>query len=286
MTRNSLDPSTLALWQATALCVGLVLLVVPLIALPVVTGQFLGPLLPVGSEVVSASTGIALSLATFLLAGPLLGIPPAAVFVRRPDRTTLPWVGFGCLLVTTVAAAALLAAGGTIDIAHGRGPAPLRTLLRAALVATWPAVLEELLMRGYLLGVVGRRWNWPAAVAVTSALFALLHHGHATGAPSLVLYVGATGVAGVLFALVTLSTGTVWNAVAMHAVWNTLFDPEILRFRAGGETAGAALVTVPSPTGSLWFGGDVVGVPNSPLAILVLAAGVGAVVGLDRRRAA
>ncbi|MFT4623168.1 MAG: sodium transport system permease protein [Myxococcota bacterium] len=89
------------------------------------------------------------------------------------------------------------------------------------LIALLPAVCEELLFRGALLGLLrdGLSTRW--AVLLTAVAFAFLH----LDVPRL----GSTFVLGVVLGLLTVRTGSLWPAIAAHAannatavLWSTL----------------------------------------------------------------
>lgn len=90
------------------------------------------------------------------------------------------------------------------------------------------ATVEEVLFRGYLLGVLfrsGRPW---AAVLAPSALFAVLHLpnlaacGEAILAPATLVPLADWYVSGMVFATMTVLSGRIWPAVAVHALHNVL----------------------------------------------------------------
>ena len=85
----------------------------------------------------------------------------------------------------------------------------------AALVA----LPEELLFRGLVQGEIrARTGSSPIAVAAGAALFALAHVAAGAGAPGLL-----TVFPGLLFGILRALSGSVWTAVAAHAVANTLW---------------------------------------------------------------
>ncbi|PRX91736.1 CPBP family intramembrane glutamic endopeptidase [Allonocardiopsis opalescens] len=125
----------------------------------------------------------------------------------------------------------------------------------AALLLVWIPVMylnrlimiaiEEILFRGWLLQTTAVRWGVPAAVAFSSAGFALFHfvnplsllfgtahHFHWALAANLLLW-------SVLAALLTLAGRSLWAAVALHAVplWFTTWG----------------LVSFESPLAVAWF---------------------------------
>ena len=89
-------------------------------------------------------------------------------------------------------------------------------------------VVEEILFRGVMLGILKKRWNTAVAVIVPSVLFAAMHitemEQFAVG-DCIRLLVTGTAV-GILFSLIAVRTGSVWNGAIVHIVWNI--------FMAGG----------------------------------------------------
>jgi hypothetical protein len=79
------------------------------------------------------------------------------------------------------------------------------------------ALLEELLMRGYILRVLRDAWGWGWAIGVTSVAFGLLHipnNGATVGAVVLVI------LAGVFLATVLYVTRSLYAAWMAHLAWN------------------------------------------------------------------
>jgi membrane protease YdiL (CAAX protease family) len=79
------------------------------------------------------------------------------------------------------------------------------------------ALFEELLVRGYPFVVLREAGGTFAAVALTSAVFGVLHlqNPGATAAS-----VTVVALAGVFLAAVLLATGSLWAAFAAHLAWN------------------------------------------------------------------
>ncbi|MGH9124939.1 MAG: CPBP family intramembrane glutamic endopeptidase [Acidimicrobiales bacterium] len=100
---------------------------------------------------------------------------------------------------------------------------------------------EELIFRGF--GIAYLRWLWPAApewalIAITAAAFGLAHLYQ--GPRGVVL----TGLVGAYFAWVVLSTGSLWPAIAIHA----LLDLRVLAVRNfDAEPSGASPPAPPPP---------------------------------------
>jgi uncharacterized protein len=93
------------------------------------------------------------------------------------------------------------------------GPA----LMDALVILAAPALMEELLARGYALGVIARRYGEVPAIAITSLGFGLLHLAN-PGASA--WSVGAVVIAGVFLAAVRLVTGSLAAAWLAHLAFN------------------------------------------------------------------
>jgi membrane protease YdiL (CAAX protease family) len=144
--------------------------------------------------------------------------------------------GFGSL-----ACVALLAMGcGGRSFVQGRPPAELlRHFFHAGLAALIVAILEELIFRGTLFGILRKAVNWPAAAAISSAVYAVLHfiqnselHGNVTwlsgfvvlgrmfqNGPPLAPAVLTLFVAGMILAVAYQRTGTLYFSMGLHAGW-------------------------------------------------------------------
>ncbi|MBG97737.1 hypothetical protein CL659_01275 [bacterium] len=81
------------------------------------------------------------------------------------------------------------------------------------IVAVMPGIAEELVFRGFLLHGFKKLGN-SRAILISSSLFALMHLD-----PSRFLY---TFVLGVIFAMITLRTGTIWYSALMHCLVNAI----------------------------------------------------------------
>ncbi|MBI3976816.1 MAG: CPBP family intramembrane metalloprotease [Chloroflexi bacterium] len=103
-------------------------------------------------------------------------------------------------------------------------------LLSADPAAFWPAFVgmlvgfaagaatEEIVHRGYILPHLTEQWGRGVAVAVSSALFAVLHGlNPGAGPAALALLFGA----GVLFAAAYYAGRSLWLPIGLHFSWNT-----------------------------------------------------------------
>jgi hypothetical protein len=203
-----------------------------------------------------ALSGLAASPFHRYLARALLGLALIGLLPLLRDSGMLQWraVGLGkqgrpaadllrgfCLGLASLACVALLALA-----AHGRIPASLQSgthlvhaLLGAVLTAAIVAVIEEILFRGALFGVLRKAMPWPGALVVSSAVYSAVHfiqnvdqagtirwnsgltlllemfrHG-----PPLVPAFFTLFIAGACLALAYQRTGTLYFSMGLHAGW-------------------------------------------------------------------
>jgi hypothetical protein len=131
-------------------------------------------------------------------------------------------------------------------------------LLGATLTAVVVAVIEELIFRGALFGILRKTWPWPAALAVSSAVYASVHFLQKTAVPQHTDWLSGIRLlpelfripldglapalftlllAGAILALVYQRTGTLFMSIGLHAGWIFWLAAYRLLTR---ETPGAA----------------------------------------------
>jgi len=115
------------------------------------------------------------------------------------------------ILGTLVAAGLIVMSGYWV---WGQLPADRDTVTRSLLLITLVPVAEELYFRGLLLGHLRRSCGSFLAVVLVSALFGLLHLPQGTQLTMAAL--------SVFLCLVTIHSGSLLWAVALHAGWNGL----------------------------------------------------------------
>jgi uncharacterized protein len=156
----------------------------------------------------------------------------------RPATDALRGFCLGFMSLACVAVLALVAHGRTL--AQSQPVAQIvRSLLAAVLVAAIVAVLEEILFRGALFGLLRKAMPWPAALAVSSAVYSAAHfiqnvdqagavrwysglallvemfrHG-----PPLVPAFFTLFVAGACLALAYQRKGALYFSIGLHAGW-------------------------------------------------------------------
>ncbi|MBQ2675837.1 MAG: CPBP family intramembrane metalloprotease [Clostridia bacterium] len=89
----------------------------------------------------------------------------------------------------------------------------LSIVIEVLLVAAIPALIEEFAFRGVLLAVFKRFGNWPAII-VTTVLFAFMHCNF--------VQIPFALFAGFAFGVITVATKSIWPAVIVHFLNNSL----------------------------------------------------------------
>jgi membrane protease YdiL (CAAX protease family) len=165
------------------------------------------------------------------------------------------WITVSGLLVTTAPGLSL-----------GLGLA--FTLVKVTCVATY----EEFFSRGYQLRNLIEATNRPLGVALSSAIFALLHFSNENVG---VLSIIGLCINGVLFATAVLATGRLSTAIGLHLTWN-LFEGAVFGFPVSGDKEGASMVGIQQLGPGFVTGGSfgpeagLIGIAASLLGIIVL----------------
>lgn len=137
-------------------------------------------------------------------------------------RSFRPWaIGQGCglmllSLLFNIIYAGFLALFGlqiqpNIDQLFKQTDFPLTLLFGGAIVAP---MVEELFFRGFVFAGLRGRWSWPKAALVSAGLFALAHIVPTAILPILIL--------GLIFAYLYETSGSIWPAILMHTLTNTV----------------------------------------------------------------
>lgn len=131
-------------------------------------------------------------------------------------------------------------------------------LLTAALVATAFGLSEEVLFRGFILGLMRRSLSPLAAIWLSGIVFAALHFLRPVDPRDVGVPFVALSSAGALLGACRLRTGSLWLGIGLHSAW-------VFFITANGQQG---LLSFPEG-GRLWSGG------GSPAGGLLGVAGVG-----------
>lgn len=88
---------------------------------------------------------------------------------------------------------------------------PLVLLFGGAIVAPF---VEEIFFRGFVFAGLRRKWGFPKAALASAGLFALAHVAPTTILPIFIL--------GLIFAFLYQTSGSIWPAILMHLLTNTI----------------------------------------------------------------
>ena len=148
-------------------------------------------------------------------------------------------IGFGSL--AGAAGLAIVCGGRALHLSHS-GLEMMAVLLGATVSAAVVAVVEELIFRGALFGILRKTWGWPAALAVSSAVYASVHFLQKAGAPQQIDWLSGIRLlpelfrlppegaglapafftlflAGAILALAYQRAGTLFLSMGLHAGW-------------------------------------------------------------------
>jgi len=146
-------------------------------------------------------------------------------------------IGFGSL---AAAAGLAIICGGRAAHLSRSGPEMVLLLAGAMASALLVAVIEETMFRGALFGILRKTWEWPAALAVSSAAYASVHFLQKAGTPPRVDWLSGIRLlpemfsipleglapafftlllAGAILALAYQRTGTLFMSIGLHAGW-------------------------------------------------------------------
>ncbi len=192
-------------------------------------------------------------------------------------------LGFATLAMAALAATWL----GPREWNLTHGPALYaKHLAKAGAAALVVAILEEILFRGALFGVLRKQWRWPAALILSSSIFAFLHFlDRRPDAPETVTWLSGLTVlpqmihplvwhewfplfpnlilVGAILAWLYQITGTLGISIGLHAGW--IFWVKSYGFLTTAPMAAA---------GSLWGTGKLIDGWGATLVLVTVLAGL------------
>lgn len=134
------------------------------------------------------------------------------------------WIIVGVLLPVTVKAVYLFFFSGKY-VSSGMNSNQIFSTLSAGIVFTGIAAgfVEEMVFRGVILNLLKEKWNIKVAVLIPSVLFGLVHIiGMDFSIISSLLVLIAGTMVGIMFSMVAIESGSVWNSGIVHSLWNIL----------------------------------------------------------------
>lgn len=214
--------------RKTAFCCCLAALIV------LIAAQVLAQLLAGLFAQLGVPTWVCNILAGFLYA--LLAFDLLKIIMEKIFKLSLPdlgmpkltlqgkWVAVAVLLPMGVKAFYLLLIPGKL-VPSGMNREEILQTLSAGIFFTGMAAgfVEEMVFRGVILNATRRAWGTKMAVVFPSMLFGLVHIlGWEFSLGNCLLVVLAGTMVGVMFSLIALESGSVWNGAVVHALWNVV----------------------------------------------------------------
>lgn len=164
---------------------------------------------------------------------------------------------FGALMFA--GAVGILAAFGSVSFERGlpayQGVAALGGVILVLFGWIVQGGAEEVLLRGWVLPVVGARYKPWIGLLVSSLIFSVMHGLNPGLSPLALINLALFGVFAGLYAM---REGSLWGVSALHSVWNWV-QGNFFGFQVSGTDArGGTLINL-METGADWFTGGAFG---------------------------
>ena len=198
------------------------------------------------------------------------------LFKTQPEEMGMPKVSIrlryillAVILPLAVTASYLLFVKGEFISSDMTG-AGLFSTVTAGLFYTGIAApfVEEIIFRGVMLNLLKKKWNTAVAVIAPSVLFGLIHitEIESPTLSSMLLVTLAGTFSGIMFSLIAVKSGSIWNSGIVHAIWNIIVV-------GGGLTISSApaegsIVTYVLRSDSMLLTGGQFGIESSLVALI------------------
>ena len=128
--------------------------------------------------------------------------------------------------------------------------------------------VEEIIFRGVMLHLLKKKWNTAVAVIFPSVLFGLIHitEIESPTLSSMLLVALAGTLSGIMFSLIAVKSGSVWNSGIVHAIWNIIVVGGGLTI--AGSPAEGSIVTYVLRSDSMLLTGGQFGIESSLVALI------------------
>ncbi|RDU37346.1 hypothetical protein DRW41_05725 [Neobacillus piezotolerans] len=199
----------------------------------------------------------------------------ASFGIQRPIKVEKQWILIGLGMPLTVIVFYLLAQYSVFEIQTELSFKTILALLVGSLIVSCSAgIIEEMLFRGYLFKVIEGKWGAASAIVATSVLFGALHllTGGSLQVLDTLFILTAGTIVGIMFSLIVQKTGNLWNAAAVHTIWNFVLNPRIIGFTNGSDYEGASLVKASFATDSPLVTGGAFGIEAGIPAVILYSA--------------
>lgn len=175
------------------------------------------------------------------------------------------WVAIGLLLPVFVIGLFQFVDGGWVIYNTDMGNKLLIVFWGVLYYSLAAGIVEEMIFRGVIMGVLKKEFNLPIAIGVPSVLFGLVHIiGNSLDLISIIQLVIAGTFVGVMFSLIGYQSDNFWNNAIVHAFWNM---STIGLCHIGLEVSENSLFTYVINTKSMIISGGDFGIESSVFAI-------------------
>lgn len=126
--------------------------------------------------------------------------------------------------------------------------------------------VEEMVFRGFIMNLLGKKLGRKAAVLLPSLLFGALHIiGMDLDLVSCIQVLAAGTCVGIMFSLIAIDQNSVWNSAVVHTIWNISIIGGILHI--GENLDEYSAMTYILKTDSFFITGGEFGIEASVIAI-------------------
>lgn len=203
----------------------IIILVIAQILAQLVTSLFI--LIKVPEGICNILAGVIYVGLTFIL----LKLFAEKLLTKKIEELGMPrfsiktgWILAAILLPAIVKAVYLFLFSGEY-VSSGLNDSQIFSTLSAGIAFTGIAAgfVEEMVFRGVILNLIKSRWNIKVAVLVPSVLFGIVHIiGMDFSIISCLMVLIAGTMVGIMFSMIEIESGSVWNSGIVHAIWNVI----------------------------------------------------------------
>lgn len=143
----------------------------------------------------------------------------------------------------------------------------VKGLVSGIILFIFVAVNEELVARGYIQGLVRRRFGVAVAIFITSIIFAALHLGNPNIFENPFSLINLFAV-GILLGVTREATGGLWVPIGIHFTWN-LFQGNVYGIQVSGIDIGNSVLTT-EQKGNMFISGGQFGAEGSVITTIII----------------
>ncbi|MCT4620474.1 MAG: CPBP family intramembrane metalloprotease [Marinisporobacter sp.] len=168
----------------------------------------------------------------------------------------------------------ILAVTGHIQIDHNPSTPTGLAVLSSILIILpgWmiQSATEEILSRGWMMNVLGARYNALVGIFISSTFFGVMHIFNPNVSFIAILNIILVGI---FLSLYVIKTKELWGVCGLHAAWNWI-QGNIFGFEVSGAKTGIGSIMKLKLVGSEWFTGGAFGPEAGFAATIVLGLGI------------